>query len=73
MILQLFGWLFFHFSFKMFLYYFLDVGIALFAEDNVAIRFLPIAAMWTSDLFHYFLARFPVNGFSEFVHIGRTL
>jgi hypothetical protein len=28
----------------MYIDYFFDVGIALFAEDNVAIRFLPIAA-----------------------------
>jgi hypothetical protein len=35
-------------------HYLLDVGIAVFAEDNVAIRFLPIAAVWTFDLGHYF-------------------
>jgi hypothetical protein len=45
----------------MFIDYFFDVGIALFAEDNVAIRFLPIAAVWTFNLSHYFLAyRYPL-------------
>ncbi len=56
MTLQLFGWLFSNFSFKMFFYYLLDVGIALFTQDNVRIRFLPIAAVRTFDLGHYLLA-----------------
>jgi len=54
MALQLFGWLFFNLTLKMFIYYLLDVGIAFFAQYNVAIRFLQIATVWTFDLGHYF-------------------